>query len=163
MRNIFIGLLFLFLTVGVGGIDCTPAWVGYLLILLALTKAPDSPSRTGTMAVAAGSAILTAALWVVGLLGYGIAFPLGAIAQLWTSYRLVLWCEEQSALEESYHLRRLRLSWYALAGATVAALVLGMLAPPMGWVWSIVAFGAAVVYIYAFYRLWRIAPQELKG
>lgn len=160
MRTIFIGLIFIFCTVSIGGIDITPAWVGYLLVLLALAKAPDSPSRSGGMAVSVGSAAVTVVLWVVGLLGYGIAFPLAATAQLWTTYRLVLWCEEQEVLEESYHLRRLRLSWYALAGATVAAWVLGLLAPPMGWLWSIVAFGAAVVYIYTFYRLWRVTPAE---
>lgn len=160
MRNIFIGLLFIFISVSIGGVNFTPAWVGYVLVLLALGKAPDSPSRSGGMAVAAGSAVLTAVLWVAGLLGFGIALPLEAAAQLWTTYRLVMWCEEREALEESYHLRRLRLSWYALAGATVAALALGLLAPPMGWAWSIVAFGAAVVYIYTFYRLWRIAPPE---
>lgn len=158
MKKIFIGLLFIFITVTIGGINFTPSWVGYILVLLALAKAPDSPSRSGGMAVAAGSTALCGVLWVLGLLGIRLGLPLGAAAQLWMSYRLVLWCEEQEALEESYHLRRLRLSWYALAGATVAALALGLLAPPMGWVWSIVAFGAAVVYIYTFYRLWRITP-----
>lgn len=158
MRNVFIGLIFIFVTVSIGGVTLTPAWVGYVLVLLALAKAPESPSRSGGMAVAAGSAVVTAALWVAGLLGTGFALPLGLAAQLWTSYRLVLWCEEREALEGSYHLRRLRLSWYALAGASAAAWVLGLLAPPLGWVWSIVAFGAAVVYIYTFYRLWRITP-----
>lgn len=158
MKKIFIGLLFMFITVTIGGVNFTPSWVGYILVLLALAQAPDSPSRSGGMAVAAGSTVLCGVLWVLGLLGMHLGLPLEAAAQLWMSYRLVLWCEEQEALEESYHLRRLRLSWYALAGATVAALALGLLAPPMGWVWSIVAFGAAVVYIYTFYRLWRIAP-----
>lgn len=163
MRNVFIGLLFIFISVSLNGVNLTPAWVGYILVLLALAKAPDSPSRSGGMAVAAGSAVLTAVLWVMGLMGLRLALPLGAAAQLWTTYRLVLWCEERQDLEESYHLRRLRLSWYALAGATVAALALGLLAPPMGWVWSLVAFGAAMVYLYSFYRLWRLTPPAAEA
>lgn len=159
----FIGLIFIFATVSVNGIILTPAWIGYILVVLGLGKTPECPTRSTAMAVSAGSAVVSGALWVAGLFGWGISLPVGAVLQLWTAYRLVLWCEEQETLEESYHLRRLRLSWYALTGATAASVLLGFLAPPMGWIWSIVAVGAAVVYIYTFYCLRRIAPPELRG
>lgn len=163
MTLIFIGLVFIFATVSVNGISLTPAWIGYILVALGLGKTPECSTRATAMTVAAGSAVVSGALWVAGLLGWGVSLPIGVIVQIWTAYRLVLWCEEQEALEESYHLRRLRLSWYALTGAAAASVLLGFLAPPMGWIWSLVAVGAAVVYIYTFYCLRRIAPEELKG
>lgn len=163
MTLILIGLLFIFISVSVGGINFTPAWIGYLLVVLGLARTPDRPGRSTAMTVAAGSAAVSGALWVAGLFGMGFLFPIGAIVQLWTAYRLVLWCEGQEALEGSYHLHRLRLTWYALTGATAASVLLGFLAPPMGWVWSLVAVGAALFYIYTFYCLWRVAPWELRG
>lgn len=162
MTLILIGLFFIFISISVGGINFTPAWIGYILVVLGLARTLDCPGRSTAMAVAAGSAVVSGALWVLGLFGRGFLFPVGAIVQIWTAYRLVIWCEEQEPLEGSYHLRRLRLSWYALAGAVAASVLLGFLAPPMGWIWSIVAAAAAVVYIYTFYCLRRVAPPELR-
>lgn len=163
MTLILIGLFFIFIGINVGGVNFTPTWIGYLLVTLGLAKTPECSPRSTAMTVAAGSAVVSGALWVAGLLGWGVGLPIGVIVQIWTAYRLVLWCEEQEALEESYHLRRLRLSWYALTGAAAASVLLGFLAPPMGWIWSLVAAAAAVVYIYTFYCLRRIAPPELRG
>lgn len=163
MTLIFVGLVFIFATLSVNGISLTPAWAGYILVVLGLAKTPECPTRSTAMTVAAGSAVVSGALWVAGLFGIGVRMPIEAALQLWTAYRLVLWCEGQEALAGSYHLRRLRLSWYALTGATAASVLLGFLAPPMGWIWSLVAVGAAVVYIYTFYCLRRVAPQALKG
>lgn len=163
MTLILIGLLFIFLSVNVGGINYTPAWIGYLLVVLGLARTPDCPGRAAGMSVAAGSAVVCGILWVLGLFGNGVTFPVELAVQVWTAYRLVIWCEEQEALEESYHLHRLRLTWYALTGAKAAAFLLGLLAPPMGWLWSVVAVGASLFYIYTFYSLRRIAPPELRG
>ena len=163
MKKILIGLLFVFIAVTIGGINYTPAWIGYALIFWGLSGSVDSAGRGSAMTVALAAAVLSVIEWAAGLFGYGMAFPLGLILQLLMSYRLLVWCEELEGLDGGYLMSRFRMSWYALAGASVAAFALGWVLPPLGWAWSIAAFLAAMFYTYTYYRLVRIAPPELKG
>ena len=153
MIAILIGLLFIFLDVNIGGIHYTPHWIGYALVLLGLARQAESPERNSALAVSAASILAGGALWVAALFGYGMAFPLPEILQLFLTYRLLVWCEAQEEMGESYLISRFRMTWYALAAARVAATVLGVFMPPQGWVWSAVAFVAGLVYTYTFYRL----------
>lgn len=157
MKKIFVGLLFIFLSVNINSINFTPAWVGYVLVFLGLGALGECPSLEGSRTIALASAVLSAALWVAGLFGYGMAFPLAPALQVLITYRLLLWCEEQE-LDDGYLIRRFRLSWYALTGATAAGVVLGAVLPPLGFIWTLAAFAAAVFYTYTYYRLWHLAP-----
>ncbi len=163
MKKILIGLLFVFISVTIGGINYTPAWLGYGLIFWGLAGSGESAWRGSAMTVALAAAVLSAAEWAAGLFGYGMAFPLGLILRLLMSYRLLIWCEELDELDGGYLMGRFRMSWYALAGASVAAYALGLVVPPLGWAWSVAAFLAAMFYTYTYYRLVRIAPPQLQG
>ena len=153
MIAILIGLIFVFVNIYLGGINVTPHWLGYALILWGLSHRPDSEGRGSAMTVAAVSALASGVLWVAGLFGYGMTFPLGTILQLLLTYHLLVWCEGLEEMGQSHLIGRLRMSWYALAGASVAAVVLGAFLPPLGWVWSAAAFVAAVFYTYTYFRL----------
>lgn len=156
MKKIFVGLLFLFLNLNLGSVNILPAWVGYCLIFSAFAKGPDCPSRSASLTLCAGAALVDFLLWVGVIFGYSVPI-LGAVLQLLTTYRVLLWCEELE-LDDGYLIHRLRMSWYALAGATAAGTVLGLVYLPMGLLWSIVALVAAAVYIYTYYRVWKQAP-----
>ena len=153
MILILIGLIFVIIPISIGGINFMPHWLGYVLMLWGLSRRPDSQGRGSAMAVAAASAVASGALWIAGLFGYGMAFPLDELLQLFMTYQLLVWCEGLEELEESYLISRFRMSWYALVGARVAAIVLGAVMPPLGWVWSAAAFLAAAFYTYTYYRL----------
>lgn len=163
MKKILIGLLFIFISITIGGINYTPAWLGYGLIFWGLSGNGDSAGRGSAMAVALAAAVLSAAEWVAGLFGYGMAFPLGLILRLFMSYRLLIWCEELEELDGGYLMGRFRMSWYALVGASAAAYALGLVVAPLGWAWAVAAFLAAMFYTYTYYCLVRIAPPELQG
>lgn len=167
MKKIFIGLLFISLdlniTLSFFTLNLIPAFVGYILIFLGLDEEFECPSLAGSRTIAVASAILSAAMWVVGLLGYGMAFPLGAILQLLITYRLVLWAEEQAPDQnwDSVQKRRFRLSWYALAGTTAAVIILNRVSMGLGMVWAVAGIAALIYYIYTFYKLWKTAaPAE---
>lgn len=161
MKKILVGLLFIFVSVKLGGVNYTPAWLGYALVLWGLARSPESPGRGAGMSVALAAAVLSAAQWVAGLFGYGMAFPLELILQLLVSYRLLVWCEELEELDGGYLMGRFRMSWYALVGAGAAAFVLRTVLPPLGLAWSVAYLLAAAFYIYTFYRLVRIAPPSI--
>ncbi len=163
MKKILIGLLFLFLSVRVNSINYTPAFVGYLLIFLGLGEGWDTPSRSGSRTIALGAAVLSAVLWGAGLFGYGTVFPVEATLQIVMTYRILRWCEEQEDWEWGYRIQRLRLGWYALTGSRVAAFALGLTSPMLWLVWSVAALLATGYYIFTFYRLRRLAPEEFQG
>ena len=160
MKKTALGLLLVVVTIPFMTINYIPHWLGYSLICWGLAQTPECPERTPGMAVAAASAILSAALWVAGLFGYGMTFPLDELLALFMTYRLLVWCEGQEALEGAYRLPRLRLSWYALAGTRAAAFLLGFVLPPLGMVWSLAALVAGLVYAVTFYRLLRLVPPQ---
>ena len=153
MIAILIGLVLIVLHVPVGGINYVPHWAGYILVLWGLSRHAEGENRGSAMAVAAASALLSGALWIAALFGYGMAFPLDELLQLLMTYQLLVWCEGLEELAESYLIGRFRMSWYALAGARVAAIVLGAFMPPLGWVWSVAAFLAGLFYAYTYFRL----------
>ncbi len=156
MTKILIGLALIFAAVNIHGINYTPAWVGYVLIFLGLRESWSAPSLSGSRAVALGAAAVSGALWVAGLLGYGTRVPVGEALQVWMTYRLLRWCEERENWDWGYRVQRLRQAWYALAGANVAAFVLGLANPMLWLVWALVALVAGVYYIYTLYRLSRM-------
>ena len=153
MIIILIGLVFIIVNLNILGINFMPNWLGYLLIFWGLSRCPDSEGRGSAMAVAVASALASGALWVAGLFGYGMTFPLGALLQLFTTYQLLVWCEGLKELEGHYLLGRFRVSWYALVGASAAAIILGAFMPPLGWVWSAAALVAAAFYTFTYYQL----------
>ncbi len=157
MKNIFIGLFFLFLHFNLGSVNILPAWVGYCLFFSAFAKGPDCPSRSTSLTICAGAALVDLLLWVGVIFGYSVPV-LGAVLQLLTTYRVLLWCEELG-LDDGYLIHRLRMSWYALAGATAAGTALSLVYLPMGLLWSLVALVAAIVYIYTYYRIWKQTPD----
>ncbi len=163
MKKILIGLLFMFLSVRVNNINFTPAFVGYLLIFLGLGEGWDTPSRSGSRTIALGAAVISAVLWGVGLFGYGTMLPVEATLQIVVTYRLLRWCEEQEDWEWGYRIQRLRLAWYALTGSAVASFVLGLTNIMLWLVWSVAALLAAGYYVFTFYRLRRLAPEEFQG
>lgn len=163
MKKIFIGLIFVFCNVSIFTINVLPDFVGYILIFLGLDEEFECPSLAGSRTIAVASAILSAVMWVVGLLRYGMAFPLGAILQLLITYRLVLWTEEQAPDQnwDGVQTRRFRLGWYALAGTMAAVILLNRVSMGLGMVWAVAAIAAVIYYIYTFYKLWKTAaPAE---
>lgn len=165
MKKIFIGLIFLFLDLNLQGINLMPSFVGYIFIFLGLDEEYECPSLNASRTIAFASAIIMGGQWVAGVFGYGMTFPIGAILQLLMTYRLVRWAEEQ-AEEQNWsgaQTRRFRVSWYAMAGAVIAAALLNWLSPAMGLVWSVVALAAVIYYIYAYYKLWKSAAPEESG
>ncbi len=165
MKKILIGLLFALVSVRVSSIyiNFTPAFVGYLFIFLGLGEGWDTPSRSASRTIALGAAVISAVLWAVGLFGYGTIFPVEATLQIVVTYRLLRWCEEQEDWEWGYRIQRLRLAWYALTGSTVAAFALGLSNAMLWLVWTVASLLAAGYYIFTFYRLRRLAPEEFQG
>ena len=160
MKKIFIGLIFLFLNLSIFTVNLLPTFVGYILIFLGLDEEYECPSLSASRTIAVASAILMAVVWGAGLFGYGMTFPLGAILQLLNTYRLVVWANEQAEDQGwgSVQIQRFRTSWYALAGAVIAATLLSWVG--MALVWGVVAFAAAIYYIYVYYGLWKSALPE---
>lgn len=162
MKKIFIGLFFVFCDLNLFTINLMPAFVGYILIFLGLDEEYECPSLSGSRTLCVAAAIIMAALWVAGLMGYGVAFPIGAALQLLITYRLVVWAEEQG--EElgwgAGLLRPFRVSWYALAGGTLASVILGWANAMLGAVWAVASVGAMVWYIVRYYKLWKSAVTE---
>ncbi len=163
MKKILLGLALVFLELRVGGVNYLPHWLGYALVCWGLaTAGADNAGRVPALAVGVASAVLSGALWVAGVLGYGMTFPLDELLQLLVTYRLLVWCGQMETLEGSYLLSRFRMTWYALLGARLAAFVLGVFLPPLGWIWSLVAFVVGLVYLYTLYRLQRTLPPQAR-
>ncbi len=160
MKKILIGLLLVVVPIPWGGVNLMPAFLGYVLIFLGLGRGWKSESLAAGRTIAVASAALTAALWVAALLGYGMAFPLERFLQLLMGYRLLIWCEEQDEWDWGWRIGRLRLSWYAWAGAAAASILLGIFDGVLRLVWAVAALAAALYYIYTFYRLSRLVPRE---
>lgn len=166
MTKIFIGLLFMFLDVNISTINLLPEFVGYILIFVGLDEEYECPSLNASRTIAVASAVIMAVVWLAGLFGYGMTFPIGAILQLLNTYRLVVWAAEQAEDQgwDGALTRRFRTSWYALAGTVIAANVLRWLSPAMGLVWMIAAFAAIIWYILTYYQLWKsAAPGDESG
>lgn len=162
MTKIFIGLLFLFLNVNIGSINILPSFVGFILIFVGLDEGYECPSLNASRTIAVASAIIMAVVWLAGLFGYGMMFPIGSILELLTTYRLVVWAAEQAG-EQGWDegvVRRFRTSWYALAGTVIAATVLSIVSPVMALVWLLAAFGAIVWYVLTYYQLWKSASPD---
>ena len=140
-------------------LDYMPHWLGYALVLWGLARSASSPSRGSAMAVAAGSILVSGVVWVVLMMGTVVPFPLTEIFQVLLTYYIMLWCEEQAEMEDSYYIGRLRLSWYALVGSRVAAIVLGTVMVSLGWMWSVAAIVAGSFYTYTYFRLRTLERQ----
>lgn len=81
MTKIFIGLLFPFLNINIGSINLLPGFVGYILIFVGLDEGYECPSLNASRTIAVASAIIMAVVWLAGLFGYGMTFP---IAPSWS-------------------------------------------------------------------------------
>lgn len=163
MKKIFIGLIFIFCNLTVFRVNFMPDFVGYILIFLGLDEEYECPSLAASRTMTLAASILTGAIWVAGLLGYGMTFPVGSILQALITYRLVRWAEEQADEQgwDEAQTRRFRLSWYALAGAVGAMAVLNIVSMGLGMAWAVAAVAAIVYYIYTYYKLWKTAmPAE---
>lgn len=136
-----------------------PAFLGYLIIFFGLRRSWPSDTISGTRVIVLGAALGTAALWLFHLQGNVMPFPVEQIVRLWVTWRLMKWCEEQEDWDWGYRIQRLRMSWYALAGATAAGIVLGAANLAMGMLWSGVSLGTGLYYTYTLYRLARMVPK----
>lgn len=162
MTKIFIGLLFLFLNINIGAINLLPSFVGYILIFVGLDEGYECPSLNASRTIAVASAIIMAVVWLAGIFGYGMTFPIGSILELLNTYRLVVWAAEQ-AEEQGWDdalIRRFRMSWYALAGTVIAATVLSMVSKVMALAWLLAAFAAIIWYVLTYYQLWKSAAPD---
>ena len=162
MILIFLGLILIFVPVpilqnsevGYLFMDYMPHFVGYALVLVGLTRQRGGENRSSALAVAASAILGSGAVWVYTLVtSNGVSFPVIEFLQAWMTYCLLRWCEGIEEMGQSYHIGRLRMSWYAVAGSHIAAFVLNLADPFMGGLWSVVALGAGVVYTYTFFRL----------
>lgn len=164
MTKIFIGLLFIFLNVNIGTINILPDFVGYILLFVGLDEGYECPSLNASRTIAVASAVIMAVVWLAGLFGYGMAFPIGSILQLLNTYRLTVWAKEQAEEQgwDSALVQRFRVIWYALAGSVIAAYVLGLVNPMMALVWLVAAFVVIILYIVTYYQLWKSAAPEEK-
>lgn len=136
-----------------------PSFLGYALIFFGLRRSWPSDTVSATRIVVLGAALVTGALWVFYLQGNVMPFPLEQGVRLWVTWRLLKWCEEQEEWDWGYRIQRLRMSWYALAGATAAGIVLGAANLAMGMLWSGVSLGTGLYYTYTLYRLARMVPK----
>lgn len=141
---------------GMNNVNLIPAFVGYLLIFWGLRSSWPSETVSLTRVIAIGSALLTGGQWLSGI---WMPFPLEQSLRILMAWRLLQWCEEQEAWDWGFRANRLRMSWYALTGATAAAVVLGAANWTMGILWSGVALGAGLYYAYTFYRMARMVPK----
>ncbi len=145
--------------VALNNANLVPSFLGYALVFFGLRRSWSSETVSATRIIVLGAALVTAALWVFYLQGNVMPFPLEQGLRLWVTWRLVKWCEEQDEWDWGYRILRLRVSWYALAGATAAGIVLGAANLAMGMLWSGVSLGAGLYYTYTIYRLARMAPK----
>ncbi len=162
MTKIFIGLLFMFLNINIGSLNILPSFVGYILIFVGLDEEYECPSLNASRTIAVASAIIMAVVWLAGLFGYGMTFPIGSILELLNTYRLVVWAAEQAGEQgwDEEVVRRFRTSWYALAGTVIAATVLSIVSPVMALVWLLAAFAAIIWYVLTYYQLWKSAAPD---
>lgn len=145
--------------VALNNANLMPAFLGYGIVFLGLRRSWPSETISATRVIVLGAALLTAALWLFYFQGNVMPFPLEQGVRLWVTWRLLKWCEEQSEWDWGYRLHRLRMSWYALAGATVAGIVLGAANVAMGMLWSGVSLGTGLYYTYTLYRMARMVPK----
>ncbi len=159
MKKIFIGLLFMFLKLNFFGVNLMPNFVGYSLICAGLNEEYECPSLNASRTITVAAAIPMAVVWLAGLFGYGMTFPIGTILDLLVTYRLVLWAEEQGEAQgwSGVETRRFRVSWYAMAGTVAATTVLRRVSTFMALPWAVVGTAAIVYYIYNYYKLWHSA------
>ena len=153
MKKVFIGLLFLFLHIKINGIDLLPVFVGYILIYQGVRQERECPSGKTTCYIAVAGAIVTGLLWLWGILGGDFPLPVGMVFQLLITYRLVLWVEELTV--GGKRVTRFRQSWYVLTAGVLLSLLLGLLKSALSLVTELVGLGAAVYYIYNYYRIWK--------
>ncbi len=145
--------------VALNNANLMPAFLGYALVFFGLRRSWPSETVSATRVIVLGAALVTGGLWVFTLQGNVMPFPLEQGVRLFVTWRLLKWCEEQEEWDWGYRIHRLRMSWYALAGATAAGIVLGAANLAMGMLWSGVSLGAGLYYIYTLYRMARMVPR----
>ena len=161
MILILIGLLLIFipLPIPLRGddvillLDYMPHWLGYALILWGLARQKESSNRTTGMVMSVAAILASGAIWGMLLTGVVVSFPLVEIFQLLLTYYILVWCEEQEEMGQSYHIGRFRMSWYALVGARVASVVLGAVMASLSFVWAGAALGTGLFYTWTFFQL----------
>ena len=153
MKKVFIGLLFLFLDIAINWINILPSFVGYILIFQGLRRERECPSGKTTEYIAVVGAVTTGILWLLSICEIGIPLPIGAVFQLLITYRLVLWVEELTAGGD--RVIRFRKSWYVLIVGVILGQFLALLGSYLSLVSLLVGLGAAVYYIYNYYRIWK--------
>lgn len=168
MKKIFIGLLFIFIDININRLTLTPAFVGYILLYLGLSEEGECPSlETAKRWLAVGAAVC-GMLWVLGILGNGSTVPfVGTVFQLASTYLLVVWAEELAPARgwDGGRVDKLRTCWYVLAVSVALGTALALLetAAALAVAATVVFFGAAVYYIYTYYRLWKDPAREEGG
>lgn len=159
MNKIFWGLLFLFLNFNINNVDILPNFVGYLLIAFGMGEVKEGQSFASAKPLASGTAFVAIATWVMGLLGGSLGWGdaiLGMISltlQLMVTYRIAMGVKELELIRErDLGSGALNRAWQVMALGSVLGYLLFLLAPAAAVAAMIVAFLAAVYYIYRFYR-----------
>lgn len=159
MNKIFWGLLFLFFNFNINNVDILPNFVGYLLIAFGMSEVKESKALASTQPLASGAAFYAIATWIMDLLGASLGWIsalLGMISlalQLLVTYRIVMGVKELEPIHEcDLGSGALNKAWQIMALGSVLGYLLFLLAPVAAAAAIIVAFLAAVYYIYRFYQ-----------
>jgi hypothetical protein len=164
MRNIFIGLLFVFLdfnlTFGASQIGLIPDFVGYILMIQGLAELQNlSPRFIKARPFALGMAVYTGILYMMDAFGIGIgsilSFTLGLIStliSLYISYNIVMGVKDIEAMDgRDLNAQGLYSVWTVLAILSLIIYVL-LIVPILNFLCMIAGLIAGIVFLVSFNR-----------
>jgi hypothetical protein len=164
MRNIFIGLLFVFLdfnlTFGASQIGLIPDFVGYILMIQGLAELQNlSPRFIKARPFALGMAVYTGILYMMDVFGIGtgsiLSFILGLIStliSLYISYNIVMGIKDIEAMDgRDLNAQGLYSVWTVLAILSLIIYVL-LIVPILNFLCMIAGLIAGIVFLVSFNR-----------
>lgn len=163
MRNIFIGLLLIFLdfnlNLGSSQIGLIPDFLGYIVMLNGLSEmAQESPLFMKVKPHATGMAVYTGVLYVLDLVGFSssagvFSYLLAAasvVVSLYISYNIVMGVKEtEGRYGAGLNGDSLKSAWKLLAVFSAVTFVF-ILIPALAIVCIIISFIAAIYFLVAF-------------
>lgn len=168
MKNIFIGMILIFLnfnvSIGNSTINLFPNFVGYLFMLKGLRELADfSPRFTNIVPmvkVMVAYSVIVFVMYLFGIttgLAHFIVFIVGIIStvvSLYISYCIIMGAKDiETAKEQNLESVRLYKLWIVMAVASIFSFF-GFLvfAVPLFAIVMIIGFIVNVIYIFAFYK-----------
>lgn len=180
MKNIFLGLILVFLdiniTIGNGQIGLIPDFIGYIIMINGLAEmARESNYFSKAKPWAIAMAVYTGIQYFLTLIGFtsswiALALILGitaAIVSLYISYAIVMGVKEmEGTYGVSLNGDSLKATWMLLAVFSILSFV-ALIIPALALIFLIASFVVAIIFLFAFnkaknlYERIKTRPNEI--